>query len=445
MGKPVKRTTRFRPVQILGGSFLALILTGTALLMLPVCHAAGSKITFLDALFTSTSAVCVTGLIVVDTSTAWTRLGQTVILLLIQLGGIGIISFGALFAIFLGRRISFHERALIKEQFGEFSTVSIFQLIPVVASSTFAIELAGVVCLYPFFIRDFGASEAAYHSVFHSISAFCNAGFSTFSNNLENYHGHLGVNLIICALIVTGGIGFPVLTELLERRGPRRQLSLHTKVVLRTTALLIILGTVIIFILETGLNEGFKELPIASRILGSLFQSVTCRTAGFNTLPIGSMSQATLLVMILLMFIGGSPSGTAGGVKTTTFAVCIAAIGSVLRGHEDVVLFDRRVERNTVRRALVLMVLCSGTLFLALVLLAIAGTGEILRLTFELFSAFGTVGLSTGITSQLSVGQRLVIIGMMYIGRLGPLSFVLALSNPKVVHIKQAQTGLLTG
>ncbi|MFH1676770.1 MAG: potassium transporter TrkG, partial [bacterium] len=259
MNKPARKTTGFKPVQILGGSFLALILVGTAFLMLPECHTTGSNISLLDAFFTSTSAVCVTGLIVVDTSTAWTKLGQTVILILLQLGGIGIISFGALFAIFLGRKISFHERALIKEQYGDFSVVNIFQLIPVVAVSTLAIELAGAICLYPFFIRDYGAGEAAYHSIFHSISAFCNAGFSTFSNSLENFRGNTGVNFIISFLIIVGGIGFPVLTELIGRRGPRRQLSLHTRVVLRTTGLLIILGAVVIFLMETALNEGFKE------------------------------------------------------------------------------------------------------------------------------------------------------------------------------------------
>ncbi len=432
-------------MQILAGSFVLLILAGAGLLMLPECHAPGQTITFLDALFTSTSAVCVTGLIVVDTATAWTRTGQVVILLLIQFGGIGIISFGALFAMLLGQRISFRQRQLLKEQFGEFTIVNILDIIPVVTLLTLAIELLGTIILLPRFVPQYGIAVGLWHAVFHSISAFCNAGFSTFSTNLEGFKGDALVNLDICSLIVLGGLGFPVLAEILERKGNRKRLSLHTRVVLLTTATLIVAGALFLFIIETGFSSEFRDLPLGSRILASLFQSVTARTAGFNTIPIGRMAQASQLLLVFLMFIGGSPSGTAGGIKTTTFVVSIAAIWSVLNQRTEVNLLGRRLERNNVRRALVLVVLAAIILSVGLLFLLIFGSGNLMELLLELVSAFGTVGLSTGITSSLTAGQRIVIILTMFVGRLGPMTFALALARPRAEQVRFPETNLLTG
>jgi len=432
-------------VQILAGSFVLLILAGAGLLMLPECHAPGQTITFLDALFTATSAVCVTGLIVVDTATAWTRTGQVVILLLIQFGGIGIVSFGALFAILLGQKISFRQRQLLKEQYGQVTVVNILNIIPVVAVTTLVIEILGVIALLPVFVPQFGVAVGIWHAVFHAVSAFCNAGFSTFPNSLEYYTGDLWVNSIICALIVTGGLGFPVIAELIERRTHRRRLSLHARVVLLSSGVLILVGAVALFIIEMLFTTDFGDLPLLSRIFASVFQSITSRTAGFNTIPIGHLAPASLLIIVFLMFIGGSPSGTAGGIKTTTFVASIAAILSVLRGQTEVNLLDRRLERNNVRRALVLVVLAAIILSAGLFFLLIFGSGDLLKLLFELVSAFGTVGLSTGITSSLTTGQRIVIILTMFLGRLGPMTFALALARPRAQQVRFPETNLLTG
>ena len=422
-----------------------LILLGAGFLLLPECHAQGQTITFLDALFTSTSAVCVTGLIVVDTATAWSRLGQTVILILLQLGGIGIVSFGALFALLLGQRISFRQRALLKEQYGESSVVNILHIVPVVAGTTLTVEALGAICLYPSFVPKYGSSEGAYHAVFHAVSAFCNAGFSTFSNSLEQYQSNLEVNAVVAGLIVVGGLGFPVITELLEHRGRRCRLSLHTRVVLWSSGVLILLGALLFFLVENGLDAGFRELPVHTRVYASFFQSIAARTAGFNTVRTGALAPASLLILMTLMFIGGSPSGTAGGIKTTTFVASLAAVRSVLLGRQDVRLLDRRLERNNVRRALVLVCLAMATLVFAQFLLLLTGGGEFLKLAFETVSAFGTVGLSTGITPELTSGQRIVIILVMLVGRLGPMAFGLALARPRVEMVKYPETDLLTG
>jgi trk system potassium uptake protein TrkH len=444
MATDITRTAAVRPVQILGGSFLVLILIGTVLLMLPECHAPGNSVGPLDCLFTATSAVCVTGLITVDTATAWSRTGQIIILILLQCGGIGIVSFGALFALLLGQKINFRQRELLKEQYGQAIVVNILNIIPIVAGTTLVIELLGAACLLPVFVPEFGLLDGIWHSLFQAVSAFCNAGFSTFTNSLEPYSGNLLINAVICVLIITGGLGFPVIAELLSRRG-RKKLSLHTRVVLWASGILILAGALAIFILETGYNPDFSRLPVHSRILGSFFQSITARTAGFNTLRIGSMALPSLMVIQLLMFIGGSPSGTAGGIKTTSFAIGLAAIRAVLTGRSEVNILDRRVARDTVRRALVLHLLAAITVGFGLILLLMTGTGDFFKLGFEAVSAFGTVGLSMGITPVLTVGQKIVIILLMFIGRLGPMTFALALAKPRHEMIKFPETFLLTG
>ncbi len=445
MPHPAIRTTNITPVQILVGSFLTLILIGTLFLLVPECHAEGSKITFLDCLFTSTSSVCVTGLVVVDTATDWSRLGQIVILILFQLGGIGIVTFGALFALLLGQKISFRQRALLKEQYGQAAVINILHIIPVVAGTTLVIEALGAVLLYPSFVAQFGPGEAAFHAVFHAISAFCNAGFSTFSDSLEQFQGHLIINVVIAVLIVVGGLGFPVVAEFLERKDRRKRLSLHTRVVLWSSGVLIVIGAIVFYIIQAGLDPNFRELPLLNRLFASVFQSITARTAGFNTIRIEELAPANLLVLMFLMFIGGSPSGTAGGIKTTTFVASFAAVRAVLMGRGDAVLLDRRLERGTLQRALVLVVLAICTVFLGTILLHLTGGGDFMQIGFEAMSAFGTVGLSTGVTPDLTTGQRIVIIFVMFIGRLGPMTFALALAKPRVEQVKFPETTLLTG
>jgi len=453
MQRFLRKFSSLTPVQVLAGSFLLLIAIGTIILMLPVCHIEGHPVSFLDCLFTSTSAVCVTGLIVVDTATDWSRTGQIVILILLQLGGIGIVTFGALFFLLLGQKINFRQRQLLKEQYGEATFVNVFNIIPVVAGTTLVIELLGVLLLIPTFVPKYGPAEGTWHSIFHAISAFCNAGFSTFSDSLVQIRGDLYPNLVICGLIVLGGLGFPVIAELISKREKRRRFSLHTRVVLFSSAILIAAGAVIFYFVEAGSTESFRNMGFSERILSSLFQSVTARTAGFNTVDIGSLAPATVFVLQFLMIVGGSPSGTAGGIKTTTFVACLAGAKSVLSGLTDTKLFDRRLERNTARRALVLLVLVVLVIALALFLMLLTGNpetrsgpcGDFLRLSFETVSAFGTVGLSTGITSSLSVGQKIVIIFVMFIGRLGPMTFALALAKPKSLEVRYPECDLLTG
>lgn len=445
MSDPAAQSRSLSPVQILVGSFLVMILIGTVVLLIPDCHAQGSSITFLDCLFTATSAVCVTGLIVVDTATEWSRLGQVIILILLQLGGIGIVTFGALFALLLGQKISFRQRALLKEQYGQSATVNIFRIIPVVAGTILIIEALGAILLYPSFVRVFGPGEAAWHSIFHAVSAFCNAGFSTFSDSLEGFQGHMIVNVVIAVLIVLGGLGFPVIAELLERREKRKRLSLHSRVVLWSSGVLIAVGAIVFYFIQAGLDPDFRTLPVQNQLLSSIFQSITARTAGFNTVDIGQLAPANLIVIMLLMFIGGSPSGTAGGIKTTTFVASLAAVRAVLMGRAEPVLLDKRLVSDVTRRAMVLIVLAFGVIFIASILIALTGGGDFMELMFETVSAFGTVGLSTGITSSMSTGQKIVIIFLMFIGRLGPMTFALALAKPRVEQVKFPETDLLTG
>ncbi len=440
------RTSAFRPVQILVGSFLSMILIGFGLLMLPECHAAGQTITPLDSFFTATSAVCVTGLITVDTATAWSRTGQIVILILLQLGGIGIVTFGALFALLLGQKISFRQRALLKEQYGQTTVVNILSLIPIVAGTTIVIELLGAAFLLPAFVPQYGTLDGIWHAIFQAVSAFCNAGFSTFPDSLEPYKGALSVNVAIGLLIILGGLGFPVIAELLELRHARKKrLTLHTRVVLWTSGILIVVGAIVLYLVEASQNPDFSELPVKSRFITSIFQSITARTAGFSTLRISAMAPASLIALQLLMIIGGSPSGTAGGIKTTTFVAGLAAIKSVLTGQADTKILDRRLERGTVKRSLVLLLIAGLVIMSGIFFMMLTGGGNFLEIGFETVSAFGTVGLSTGITSSLSTGQRIVIIFLMFIGRLGPMTFALALSSPKHETIKFPETDLLTG
>jgi trk system potassium uptake protein TrkH len=328
--------------------------------------------------------------------------------------------------------------------------VNVLTIIPVVALTTIFIELLGAAFMMPVFTPKYGLQEGTWHAIFHSVAAFCNAGFSTFSDNLMQYTGNPWLNFIICALIVLGGIGFPVIGELTSRKASRKRLSLHSRVVLWTTALLIIFGALIFYLIEGVYDAGFRDLPVASRVLSSIFQSVTARTAGFNTLDIGTLAPASIFILQLLMIIGGSPSGTAGGIKTTTFAACLAGVRAVLTGSSDTKMFDRRLSYGTSRRALVLfavaaLVLSVGVLFMLLT--ARPGlTDDLLDVGFEAVSAFGTVGLSTGITSDLSAGQRIIIILLMYIGRLGPMTFALALSaRQHTDQVRFPETDLLTG
>ncbi len=422
------------PEALLVVGFGALILFGALLLWLPWCHQPG-WVGFLDALFTSTSAVCVTGLIVVDTGRAFTTTGQVIIMLLIQAGGLGIMSFAALVYQMLGSRMSLSSQAALHDSFFQQDLGARFKaLFWKILGLSLSIEVVGAAIISVALIPREGAARGGFSALFHSVSAFCNAGFSLYSDNLIKLRANPFVVITVMALIVLGGLGYGVLLELggflrrlrdRERQTAPRTFTLHARVVFLMSAVLIVAGFVGLLIF--GLTPG--NTTLGSRLSAALFQSITARTAGFNTVNIGALPTASLILLVILMFIGGSPGSCAGGIKTTSFAVWIARVWARLTGSEDVNLLGRRIPKDLLRRTTLLIslaLLWNGIGVLFLTALGGAAPGYGLRETiFEQISAFGTVGLSTGITSHLTALGRLWIILTMFVGRLGPLTMAM--------------------
>lgn len=401
------------PGRLIALGFAAVILIGTVLLLLPVSHAPDAAVSFTDALFTATSAVCVTGLLTVDAGSAFSPFGQAVLLLLIQIGGLGITSLGVGIMALSGQRLHFRERLLIKEALNYPTLKGVWNLIRLVLGFTFSVELAGAVCSFFVLIREYPAGKAVWFSLFHSIAAFNNAGIDVFGrgDNLIPYAANVPMNLITSVLIILGGIGFFVVRDLWASRHHRRY-TLQTKVVLAMTAVLLAAGTVLIKLTE---GEGITWL-------GAFFASVTARTAGFSTFSFGNFSRAGLLVMMILMFIGASPGSTGGGMKTTTVFVAFASLWSASTNHPPEA-FRRRLPDEAQHKAFVVLSLGLILVLLVSTVLCILepalGMADIL---FETVSAVATVGLSTGITPGLGTAARIVLVLTMYIGRLGPLT-----------------------
>mgnify|MGYP000035213423 CR=1 FL=1 len=440
-------------VSILG--FASLISVGTFLLMLPEAstqHGIG----LINALFTSTSACCVTGLVIVDTGKAFTPFGQGVLLVLIQVGGLGIMTMSTLFLVVLRGRASLAGRTVIHETYSHGREGSLSSILRDVLLFAFAIEAVGVILMFFRFLPARGGLDALYISVFHSVSAFCNAGFSLFSSSFMGYREDWLLNLTLCFLIMAGGIGFPVLSELKGQSPFKKRtwsrLSLHSKLVLSTTAILLVCGSVLILVMEW--RNTLSTLSVPGRFLAAFFQSVTARTAGFNTLPTGNLANETLLVLMLLMFIGASPGSCGGGVKTTTLA-CLSMLGFCrLRGQERPQAFRRTFSEASVGKAVSVVLI--GTLVIIIATLAILMTevggvshlqsqGKFLELLFEVFSAFGTVGLTTGVTGGLSAGGKLVITMVMFVGRLGPLVIAIAVTRRSISRYHYAEENILIG
>ena len=430
-GKLYKVLTNNPPVSLMM-SFAMVILIGTVLLMLPSASVLGRVTPFGDALFTATSATCVTGLIVQDTGGYFSLFGQLVILVLIQIGGLGIMTISTAFALIMGRRLTLKLENLMQGVMGESERLNVFQLLKNIVIVTALIEVVGAVLLFPVFARDMSASLAIYNAIFHSVSAFCNAGFSLFSDSLVSFVDNPLVNFTISTLIILGGIGFAVLIDLYRyvmHVDKVRKLTLHSKIVLTVSAALLVIGFVSIYIAEyDSVMQGFS---INRRILSSWFQSASARTAGFNTVDIGAMAPASLLIMMVLMFIGASPGSTGGGIKTTTFAVLALSVISMLRGRRELSLFNRRISLSNYREATSLITLAAGIVFFVVFLLFLTQQQAFEKLMFEAISAFGTVGLSMGITSQLTQIGKMLITILMYIGRIGPLTLIYALSMRK--------------
>jgi trk system potassium uptake protein TrkH len=436
-----RHTSKTNPATVIALSFLMAIMVGTLLLSLPMATHS-RHISLADALFTATSATCVTGLTVVDTGTYFTLFGQLVILALFQIGGLGIMTFSTFFAVLLGKRMSMTDRLIMQDALDYFELGSIGKLIKRILLVTFSIELMGAMPLFLRWQPKLGTWRAAYHAVFHSVSAFCNAGFSLYATSMLSYQQDTVVNLGMISLIILGGLGFVVLLDvtkffLLKLKKKRGHLSLQSKVVLTTSLSLIISGGLLLWLLER--NNILQPISGKGQLLASLFQAVTCRTAGFNTLPIGSLTTVSLVIMIILMFIGASPGSTGGGIKTTTFTIFIATLRSMIYGHQDVNLFRRTIPRKSIHKAAAIIGLSALVVISASIILI--GTekaqlfgmakGYTVRILFEVVSAFGTVGLSTGITPQLSIVGRLLITLVMFVGRIGPLTLALAISKIK--------------
>jgi trk system potassium uptake protein len=417
-------------------SFAAVILTGGILLWLPF-SAANTPIRFVDALFTSTSAVCVTGLVVLDTGKDYSTVGQVIILCLIQVGGLGIITFSTVFFVMMGRGISFKGREIVQSTFLHTPQRDFIVIAKAVLWFTFITEALGTLFLFIRFSQDFSIEIAIYQSVFHAISAFNNAGFSLFSDSLVRYQGDLIVNLTVLGLIVHGGIGFIVQYEVLRRlKGIQKRLSVHTRIVIITTAILISSGALLFYVLER--SHIIKDVPILTKVLASLFQSVTPRTAGFNTVDIGALTNETILLMIVLMFIGASPGSTGGGVKTTSAALLIMLMWNRLKGSVEVNIFDRTIPREIVSRTISIIFASAFSVSIIASILLIAREGSLpplesrhffVEYLFETVSAFGTVGLSMGITPKLGDIQKCAIILMMFAGRVGLLTLAFSLSR----------------
>ena len=417
-------------------SFAAAILLGALLLMLPFCTASG-RISFIDALFTSTSAVCVTGLIVVDTATYFTITGKCIILLLIQLGGLGVMTFSTMILLAAGRSIKISDRVLVQEGYHPGSPRDFKTLVRNVFLFTAVIEGAGCVLLFARFLQDESWPKAIFSGLFHSVSAFCNAGFSVYSDNLMGFRGDILVNLTVAHLIIFGGLGFLVIGEtgkaaVRRVKGTKVKFSLHSRLVLTTTTALIVGSFFVFLALENG--GALRSFSWKDKILASFFQVVTPRTAGFNTIDLTQLGTAAVLLHMFLMFIGASPGSTGGGVKTSTLAVVLAFLRSKIAARDSVHLFYRTIPLSNVVKAFTVISLSISLIFLVGFVVLVSQPSMLMKEVFyEVFSGFGTVGLSLGITSHLNVLSKSMIILVMYAGRIGPLTLLLAFSRRRAL------------
>jgi trk system potassium uptake protein TrkH len=420
---------QLRPARILALGFLMMIGVGTILLSLPLSSATGKALSFVDALFTATSGICVTGLIIKNTATDFSLFGKIVILILIQTGGLGYMTLSTIISLLIGKRISLKDRLLIAEAYNVLSLEGLVRFTKSIFKITIAMEFLGAFVLFSRWLPEMNPKDALFHAIFQSVSAFNNAGFSSFSDNLLPYRHDLTINLTVMILVVMGGIGYIVISDSYRFfTGQVVKLAFHTKMVLTVTAVLIGGGTVIFYLVESANLASIGALSIPQRILASLFHSVTTRTAGFNTVDISTLTHPTLFLFILLMFVGASPGGTGGGIKTSTFGVMCTALWCTIRGQRDATAFRRKIPQESVAKSFFIAML--GMFFVIFITILILGVEKkpLLRCLFESVSAFGTVGLSTGDGGSLSlvasyspVGKILTTL-LMFIGRVGPLT-----------------------
>ncbi len=425
-------------VRIIAVGYMTVILIGTLLLLLPPATRAGESTGILTALFTATSATCVTGLVVVDTATHWTAFGQTVILLMIQIGGLGFMTLGVLLALILRRRISLRTRGILQESMNYMQLGGVIRLVKITFWGTFLFEGCGAVLLAVRFIPVFGIAKGILYGIFHSVSAFCNAGFDLMGgysgkySSFVEFHGDVLINCVLMALVILGGLGFFVWSDLKKNGCRWKRYMLHTKITLFTTVLLLVAGTIFFFFFEN--DNLLAQMSGKDKFLAALFSSVTARTAGFNTIDTGGLTGASKLLTMLLMFIGGSPGSTAGGIKTVTALVLVAYVWSNLRESKGVNMFQRRLDDDVIRKASNVVVLSMLMAVVSVIFICfIQPYLPVEDVMFEVFSAIGTVGMSTGLTRDLSTASRIVIILLMYCGRIGSMSFALSFTERKKV------------
>lgn len=430
---------RINPPRLLLESFLTLIVVGTLLLKLPV--AVNAPISWLDAAFTATSAMTVTGLGVVDTGSQFTLFGQLVILTLIQMGGLGLMTFAVLTAAALGFKLGLKHQIVAREAFNEISFETTRQAAGAIAVFAFAVETAGFLVLAVFFVPESGWSEGLYHALFYTVSAFNNAGFALSSDSLSQYVSSPGVSLTITALFIIGGLGYIVMRDIVDKRRFSR-LSAYSRIILLTTLVLNVTATLVFLALEYSNPQTLGSLHgFADKLLAAWFQGTTPRTAGFNTLDVAGFTTATSVMMLLLMFIGGAPNSTASGIKLSTFVILIAATRSFLRGNLNVMLFRRSITREAVVKALAVTTIAMATIFIGVFILSATTDTDFLDIAFEVVSAFGTVGLSRGATGELDSIGKLTIMAIMLIGRIGPLSlgYILTIRQKSRVRYATAE------
>jgi trk system potassium uptake protein TrkH len=443
----LKQYAKITPPRVLAGGFALIIAIGTFLLSLPIASTNGQRLPFIDALFTATSATCVTGLAVLDTGVHLTRFGQIVLLIMVQMGGIGFMTMATWFAIALKKRVSLQERLILKESLNQINMDGIVRLI--VRVFIYSVTIEGTAALY-FIMRwskEMPLGKAVYFGIFHSVSIFNNAGFELFGGfrSLTPFVNDFGINIVSILLIVLGGIGFIVISDLLEYPKTRK-LSLHSKVVLSATGILTLVAAVGIFIFEFTNPRTLGALSWDSKILASVFQSVTLRSAGVNTVDIAELRGATQFLMIIMMFIGAAPGSTGGGIKLTTFAVLVAALVTMIRGKEDVVLFRYRMSGSDVYKAITLALIGVFMLVSTTMLLSVFQNNDFMMIMFESASAFGTVGLSMGLTGELTFASKLIIIFMMYVGRIGLVTLAFALQpKPKKELYRHPEGKIIIG
>ncbi|WP_330616132.1 TrkH family potassium uptake protein [Romboutsia sp. 13368] len=426
---------KMKPTQIMVIGYAIIILVGAILLSMPISTQNGESIGFLDSLFTSTSAVCVTGLVAVDTATYWSFFGQLIIITLIQIGGLGFMTVTTLFALIIKKRINLRERLLIQESLNQIDLSGLVKLTRYILLTTFLIEGTGALLLSTVFIPQFGILKGIWYSIFHAISAFCNAGFDLMGvvsgpfSSLTSYVNNFTISITISLLIILGGIGYPVILDVIKNK-KLSKLNLHSKIVIFSTVTLILFGMVFIFALEFNNPETLGNLSFGGKILASFFQSVTLRTAGFNTIDLGLMRECSIFLMMILMFIGASPASTGGGIKTTTIATLVLTVKSFIFQKQDIEVYQRRISETTVKKSFGIFFIGITLFLIGTLIISITDPDfSILEVGFEVVSAIATVGLSIGGSPNLSVLGKIFIIMFMFIGRVGSLTIFMALTS----------------